>query len=279
MKLKRSILIVITIINNSFAADSTKQKSFLDNLQNWFELRQSFDSKSETNKPAILTYEKKEGDEAVSTIDAALMYEGFQYNRFGISPLVQLEYTSTGSSREETFKTGLVGFFEFYKYSGGSGRLEPSIYYSKDFLSEIQIASGSLIFAPSFPYFFLPIRKVSSVKFNYDGNDNKWIFGFVPTAGLYYEKELGDINDGKERLWYSKLTANLTAKRYYIQLDLSAKYEQEFEESEQKFYKYEATLTIYFDDKERSSFNAKLEKDVSPKKDFYKIKFGFGLEL
>ncbi len=97
-----SILILISI--SGIAESQSKKKkstdsdkptlSLLDNIQDIIDIRKSFTSENETNKPALFSYKKDNDEKAVYLIDIAVSYKGFNYEKYGVKPFVQFDYCS-----------------------------------------------------------------------------------------------------------------------------------------------------------------------------------------
>lgn len=242
-------------------------------------IRKSFDVSNETTKPALLSFKKTDDEKAVFTIDMALAYKGFRYGEWGISPFVQFDYSSKTKDELEKLKGGLDLYYKIYDYVDASAKLVPSVSFSKDFLSKIEEFETSLSFVPQFPNFFIPIRNVSDIKFKYDGDDNRWVFGFNQIIGSNYKRTYGGKKHISETDYFGIVSANLTLKRYYLQFDIHGRYEDRFEKNLFSRYKFDGTVTFYFDERERSSLNAKIEQEEKNKARKRKITLGFGIKL
>lgn len=256
-----------------------KEISFMDKVQKIIEIRRSFDVSGEITKPALLALKKDNGEKAIFSIDIAIGYKGFRYEKLGFTPLIQFDYSSKEKDRLEKIRFGLDTYYKIYEYSGGSGKLRPFLTFAKDYYSKIEEFNFNLSFVPSFPKFVIPVRNISDIKFKYDGNDNRWIFGFNPIIGTTYERIYGGKKHIQQTNYYSLTAASVTVKRYYLQFDVYGKYEKEFIEKHGIRYKYEGTATLYFDEKERSSINAKFEQSEKDKNVTKKFTLGFGIKL
>lgn len=269
-KIFLTLFILIFCFGNAESQNKKKKKSdnsdeptlsLLDRIQNIIDIRKSFTSENETNKPALFSYKKDNDEKAVYLIDIALSYKGFNYEKSGVTPFVQFDYSSKSKDQSDKLTAGLSSYYRIYDYSGGSGKLEPLISYSKDFFTKEETGKASLFFVPQFPKFFLPVRNVTNIKFKYDGSkeDNRWVIGFNPIFGINFDR----VYDGKiiSNLYYGSYAGNLTFKRYYLQFDLYGNYFSEFDDYRISRYKYEGTATFYFDQKERSSLNAKYSQE------------------
>lgn len=284
-----SILILISI--SGIAESQSKKKkstdsdkptlSLLDNIQDIIDIRKSFTSENETNKPALFSYKKDNDEKAVYLIDIAVSYKGFNYEKSGVTPFVQFDYSSKSKDQSDKLTAGVSSYYRIYNYSGGSGKLEPLISYSKDFFTKEEIGKVSLFFVPQFPKFFLPVRNVTNIKFKYDGSqeDNRWVIGFNPIFGINFDRVYDGNFNYNTNYYYGSYAGNLTFKRYYLQFDLYGNYFSEFDDIRISRYKYEGTATFYFDQKERSSLNAKYSQEETDSDITKKITIGFGLKL
>lgn len=257
------------------------EESFMDKVQKIIEIRRSFEVADDITKPALMSFKKTEGEDAIFNIDIAVTYKGFHFEKSGFTPSVQFDYSSSAKDPKEKLKLGLDYFYRIYEYTGGSGKLRPYIVFGRDFKTKIDEFTFNLSFIPRFPRFFIPVLNVSEIKFKYDGKDNHWVIGLNPVFGSSYERIYGGT--GKKRTdlkeYYTLLAANLTVKRYYLLFDVFGKYEKQFANTHNIRYVYTGSATFYFDSKERSSINAKFEQEERNKKVTAKITFGFGIKL
>lgn len=251
----------------------------MDKVQTILEIRRSFDVSGETTKPALLSFKKSDDEKAVFTIDIAFSYKGFRYDQWGVSPFVQFDYSSKTKDQLEKLKGGIDVYYKIYNLQDASAKLVPSISFSKDFYSKIEEFQTSISFIPRFPNLFIPIRNVSDVKFKYDGNDNRWVFGFNPIIGSTYKRTYGGKHHISETDFIASFGGGLALKRYYLQFEIYGKYEEEFDQNFFSRYRYEGTATFYFDEKERSSLNAKFEQEEKNRERKRKITLGFGIKL
>lgn len=256
-----------------------EKDSFMDVLQKILEIRRSFDVTDLITKPALFSLKKDDDEATTFSIDMAVAYKGFQYDVWGLLPSVQFDYSSKSKDQKEKVKLGLDLYYLLYKYDGGSGKIIPSLFFSKDFYSKIEEFNTTLTLNPRFPKFFLPVRNINEIKFKYDGKDNRWVFGINPVFGATYERLYGGKKHLNRTEYYSVLAANLSIKRYYFQYDLYGKYEKEFIKQHNIRYKYETTATFYFDERERSSINFKFEQGERDKDIYRKLTIGFGIKL
>ncbi|MEO8664535.1 MAG: hypothetical protein ABI462_03480 [Ignavibacteria bacterium] len=257
-----------------------KEESFMDKFQKLFEIRRSFDVSDQITKPAILSLKKDNDEKTVFSIDMAVAYKGFQYEVAGVTPSIQFDYSTKSKDQIEKVRAGLETYYRIYEYSGGSGKISPAAFFWKDFYSKLEEMDLSLTFNPRFPKFFLPVRNISDVKFKYDGEDNRWVFGINPVVGATYERLYGGKKNISQTEYYTITAANFTIKRYYLQFDVYGNYEKEFIKSHNIRYKWETTMTFYFDIRERSSINFKFEQaEKDLKKRTRRLTIGFGIKL
>jgi len=267
-----------TIVKKTTLPKKTKE-SFMDKVQKILEIRRSFDVTDLITKPALLSLKKDNDEKTIFSIDMAVAYRGFQYEAAGVTPSVQFDYSSKSKDQQEKIKLGLDLYYRMYQYDGGSGKISPSVFFIKDFYSKIEEFNFSLTFNPRFPKFFFPVRNINEIKFKYDGNDNRWVFGLNPVIGATYERVYGGKKHISQTEYYSITAASISVKRYYFQFDLYGKYEKEFIELHNIRYKYESTMTFYFDIRERSSVNFKFEQAEKQLKRSRRLTVGFGIKL
>lgn len=214
-----SLFVFIFSLPYIYAQDSEPaEESIIDKVAEYIEIRKTFDSRTETTKPALFSYKKLEDEPAIYTVDAAVLYRKFDYNEFAIFPALQFLYTSGGKKKREFVEVSLFGLLFLYKNSEGKGRLEPSVSYSKDFFSEERILKSKILFNPSYDGFFIPIRNVTHYKFKYNGKDNHWVFGINPIVGFGYEHDMEEDSDDDVRSFYNVAMISASLKRYYLNL-------------------------------------------------------------
>ena len=279
MKTALFSVILFLFVSNLVKAQEDTSLSIIDKVAKIIEVRKSFDSKSETTKPALFSYKKIQDEPAIYSIDAAVMYKGMDFNDFGIFPAIQLLYTSGGKKRRELVELSLFGQIDLYNNSEGKGLLEPSFTYGEDFFTKERIIRSKIVFNPSYRDFFIPIRNVTNYKFKYNGKDNHWVFGFNPIIGFGYEHDLEDNSSNNVRSFYNIAHGSISLKRYYIEITAYGEYDYQFEDDLKSYYKYGTIVSIYLDSKERSSVNAKIENERRKGDHDNEISFGFGLRL
>jgi hypothetical protein len=259
--------------------DNDSSKSIIDIVQEYVELRKSFDDNSESTKPALFSYSKKDDEDAIYKIDAAILYIKLNFTGFDIAPFVQFEYISGGKDRREKVKGGITLKYTLYKTANTSGMLEPEVSFWKDFYSKRELFETKISFSPSFPNFVIPIMDASKIKFKYNGKDNRWVYGLYPRIGADFQHQTGPKKRDEFKTYDSFVSASLTIRRYYLQFDITGRYEREIEPDITFGYKYEGTATLYLDERERSSLNAKFEQEQRDGEFKKRITFGFGLKL
>ena len=258
-----------------------KEKSFMDKVQEIIGIRRSFDVSSETTKPGVLSFKQNDDQDPVFNIDMALIYKGFRYDEWGFSPSVQFDYSSKPKDQLEKLKAGFDVYYKIYSYSNDYAKLEPAVSLSRDFYNDIDEFQTSISFIPRYPDFIFPLRNISDIKFLYDGNDNRWVFGFNPIVGTNFKRIYStSYRKGfSESNYYASFAGSLALKRYYMLFELYGRYETPFERNTLSGYKYNATAVFYFDDKERSSLNLNVEQDDLGDTRKRKITIGFGIKL
>lgn len=256
-------------------------ESLMDRIQNVIGIRKSFDVASETTKPALLSFKKDDDKEAVFNIDMALTYKAFKYETWGFLPFIQFDYSSKPRDQLEKLKAGLNYYYFTFRDKANSGRIEPEIFYAKDFYSKIQQFEISLSYIPRYPDFFIPIWNITDFKFKYNGKDNKWVFGFNPAGGIVYSSSWGSLNQEieNEQIYFGYAAGDISLKRYYLMLNLYGKYELPVESKYPSYYKYDTTLIFFLDDRERSSINFRVTQEFLMSKRSRKITIGFGIKL
>ncbi|MEO6694963.1 MAG: hypothetical protein ABIY50_10175 [Ignavibacteria bacterium] len=255
------------------------EETFMDKVQKILEVRRSFDISDQITKPALLSLKKDNDEKTIFSVDIALAYKGFRYDNSGLTPSIQFDYSSKSKDQQEKVKLGLDTYYKIYQYADGSAKISPSVFFTKDFHSKIEELNFNLTFIPRFANFFIPVRNISEVKFKYDGNDNRWVFGVNPVFGATFERLYGGKNNLNQTEYYSITAASITIKRYYFQFDVYGKFEKEFIELHNTRYKYESTMTFYFDIRERSSVNFKFEQSEKQLKRTRRLTVGFGIKL
>ncbi|MDQ3019805.1 MAG: hypothetical protein M3R36_04430 [Bacteroidota bacterium] len=188
------------------------------------------------------------------------------------------DYSSKPKDQLEKLKTGFDVYYKIFEFSDGYGKIEPAISYAKDY-NEITEFQTSFSFIPRFPEFFIPIQNVSDVKFQYDGTDNRWVFGLNPILGINYRRTYSDINEIDEKEYYASFSGSFAVKRYYMLFEIYGRYKEPFNKNALSGYKYDAVAIFYFDDKERSSLNLRVEQENSLFKRIRKFTIGFGIKL
>jgi hypothetical protein len=271
------LLLLLVISASAFAQDD---ETIIDKVQGVIEIRKSFDTKSETTKPALLSYTGESGEKAIYKIDLAVLYRGFFSERAGIGPAVQVEYTSSGKSRQEFFKGSLIGYWDVYGSPGSYFKIEPSASFSREFITKINKVEGRLVLFPRFPGFIIPVRNVSDIK---PAKSGAWVTGFNPSVGFVYEDKIGKKIQQDLQRAYSVASGNLSFKKTMLLFDLFGKYEKEFDSDAGDAYRYGASMTVYFDVKERSSFNIRVENENKDTRrtdnETSKVTFGIGIKL
>lgn len=251
----------------------------MDNVQNVLGIRRSYDVSSETVKPGVLSFKKDEDEAAVFNIDIAFIYKGFRYDQWGFSPAIQFDYSSKPKDQLEKLKAGFDVYYKIYQSGDDYAKLEPAVSLSRDYYNDINEFQTSLSYIPRYPDLFFPLRNVSDIKFLYDGTDNRWVFGFNPIVGTNFKRIYSTENNLSESDYFASFAGSFSLKRYYMLFELYGRYEQPFEKNVLSRYKYDLSAIFFFDDKERSSLNIRLEQDDLGNEWSRKITIGFGIKL
>lgn len=273
------LLLLFLLPGKANSQDNDSSKSIIDIVQEYIELRKSFDDNSESTKPALLSYSKKDDEDAIYKVDAAILYRKLSYKDFSINPFIQFEYISGGKDRREKVKTGITLKYTLYRSTNSSGMLEPEVSFWKDFYSKRELFETKVSFSPSFPNFVIPIMDASKIKFKYNGKDNRWVYGLYPRIGFDYQHQTGPKKKDEFKVYDSFVSASFTVRRYYLQFDLTGRYEREIDPNVTFGYKYEGTVTLYLDERERSSLNVKYEQEQRDEEFKKRVTLGFGLKL
>lgn len=271
----------ILLMCNFAEAQSKSDTTFLDKVQRILEIRRSFEIESQAKNPALLSYKKSENSNSSVTIDLALSYQGWKYERWFLKPFVQVDFSgSSANDRNELLTTGISSAYYLFREELKSFRIQPDIFYTRDFFNNINIYRLALTFTPEFQKFFLPVADITKRKFSEESIDGKFIYALNPNVTVKLKKT--DFDSGEQNLtdYFAAFHCDLAARHWYLQIVVSGLIENVFGESEELRYSYGATATLFFDEKERSSLNAKFEQkgsDILPALQTYTI--GFGLKL
>ena len=274
-----AVIMLLPLTSYSQKKKKDSEISFMDKVQELIGIRRSFDVSSETTKPGVLSFKQNDDQEPVFNIDMALIYKGFRYDQWGFSPSVQFDYSSKPKDQLEKLKAGFDVYYKVYQYNDNYAKLEPAVSLSRDFYNDIDEFQTSISFIPRYPDFPVPLRNVSDIKFLYDGNDNRWVFGFNPIVGTNFKRTYSTSYDLSESDYFASFAGSLTIKRYYMLFELYGRYETPFEQDVLSRYKYNVTAVFYFDDKERSSLNLNVEQEDLGDERNRKITIGFGIKL
>ncbi len=281
--LKKSFIVFLFLVFSLTAAaqdaKKKKERSFMDNVQNVLGIRRSYDVSSETVKPGVLSFKKDDDEEAVFNIDIAFIYKGFRYDQWGFSPAIQFDYSSKPKDQLEKLKAGFDVYYKIYQSGDDYAKLEPAVSLSRDYYNDINEFQTSLSYIPRYPDFILPLRNVSDIKFLYDGTDNRWVFGFNPIVGTNFKRIYSTSRDLSESDYFASFAGSFSIKRYYMLFELYGRYEQPFGRDVLSRYKYDLSAIFYFDDKERSSLNLRMEQDDLGNQWSRKLTIGFGIKL
>ena len=276
-----AFVILLCLITEESLPQSKRDTSFLDNVQKYLEIRRSFEIESQAKNPALLSYKKSENSNATLTIDLAVTYLGFRFNRGHVKPFVQTDFSgSSAKDKNELLTTGLSSSYFIINDSNEKLKLHPDIFYTRDFYNKLNIYRFALTFEPEFRNFFIPIVDYTKKKFSEESIDGKWLFGLNPNASLKIKET--DYDGEKENItaYFGSLSADIALRKWYFQLVISGFGEKGIGEMDELRYEFGATATLYFDEKERSSLNARFQQKGSDLKQAVKtFTLGLGLKL
>jgi len=262
-------------------SQSKNDTTFLDKVQKILEIRRSFEIESQAKNPALLSYKKSENSNATVTIDLAVTYLGFKFDRGYVKPFVQTDFSgSTAKDRNELLTTGLSTSYFIVNGNNEKIKLHPDIFYTRDFYNDLNIYRIALTFEPEFRNFFIPIVDYTKKKFSEESIDGKWLFGLNPNASVKLKETDFDGEEKNVTAYFGALSADIALRKWYFQFVMSGLGEKVFGDLNELRYEYGATATIYFDEKERSSLNARFQQKGSDLKQAVKtFTLGLGLKL
>lgn len=89
------------IIKKKVAPTKVKEETFMDKVQKILGVRRSFDISDQITKPALLSLKKDNDEKTVFSIEMALAYKGFQFEKSGVTPSIQFDYSSKSKDQQE----------------------------------------------------------------------------------------------------------------------------------------------------------------------------------
>ncbi len=272
-----SVIVCLNSICSVAVSQTKSDTTFLDNMQKYIEIRRSFEIESQAKNPALLSYKKSENSKAVITIDLAVSYVGFRTRSIHVKPFVQVDFSgSSEKDKNEQLTTGISSVF----FDNSSFRVQPEIYYTRDFYNKLNLYRIGVTLNPVNPHFLIPLRDITKKKFTDQSIDGAWLAGLNPNINFRYREADYDSDQPNISEFVTSAYADLAFKHWYFQLVVSGLGEQSFIDSDELRYKYGATATLYFDEKERSSLNLKYDQRGSDLKQAVRIfTLGFGLKL
>ena len=281
----RYFLISLIILQSSFPdnvfSQSKTDTTFLDNAQKIIEIRRSFEIESQAKNPALLSYKKSENSDASVTIDLAISYLGFKFANGQVKPFVQIDFSGdTDKKKNELLTTGISTSYYPVNSASEKLKLHPDLFYTRDFFNKLNVYRAAITIAPELRDFFIPIADYTKGKFAEESIDGKWLFGLNPN--LTFKLKETDYDDARENTtdYFAAFTADVALRKWYFQFVVSGLGERVFGNSNELRYDYGATLTLYFDEKERSSLNARFQQKGSDLKQAAKsFTLGLGLKL
>lgn len=262
-------------------AQSKTDTTFLDKVQKFIEIRRSFEIESQAKNPALLSYKKAEKSEASITIDLAVSYLGFRFSSWQIKPFLQIDFSGDNDKKKnELLTTGIST--SYYPVNNASEKLKllPDLFYTRDFFNKLNVYRAAVTIAPEFRNFFIPIVDYTKGKFSEESIDGKWLFGFNPN--LTFKLKETDYDDASENTTdcFVAFNVDVALRKWYFQFVVSGLGERVFGDTNEFRYDYGATVTLYFDEKERSSLNARFQQKGSDLKQAAKsFTLGLGLKL
>lgn len=281
----RSFFIMLIFVYFTFPdrvfPQSKTDTTFLDKVQKIIEIRRSFEIESQAKNPALLSYKKAEKSEASITIDLAVSYLGFKFARVQVKPFVQIDFSGDSDKKKnELVTTGIST--SYYPVNGANEKLKlhPDLFYTRDFFNKLNVYRVAITFAPELRNFFIPIVDYTKGKFAEESIDGKWLFGLNPN--LTFKLKETDYDDATENTteYFAAFNADVALRKWYFQFVVSGLGERVFGDTNEYRYDYGATVTLYFDEKERSSLNARFQQKGSDLKQAAKsFTLGLGLKL
>ncbi len=274
-------MILLSLFFRDSVSQSKSDTTFLDKVQKIFEIRRSFEIESQAKNPALLSYKKTENSNASVTVDLAVTYLGLKFYRGYVKPFVQIDFSgSTPKDKNELLTTGLSTNIILVDHVNEELKIHPDIFYTRDFYSKLNIYRIALTFVPEFRNFFVPIVDYTKRKFSEESIDGKWLFGLNPNASVKLKETDFDGDEKNVTSYFGSLSADIALRKWYFQLVMSGLGERVFGDLDELRYEYGATATVYFDEKERSSLNARFQQKGSDLKQAVRsFTLGLGLKL
>lgn len=272
---------LLIVFTSQEIISQTTSKSPIEFLDQYIELRKSFPHTSDSKKPASFSFSKSEGKDAKIEIDAAILFKSFQGTTSGVSPVVGFQYNTSSSDQKEQLYGGLMGYYNIGNPKSGMLKLEPNIFYVRDFDKQDNLIDINTTLVPRFDNFVIPVYNLSARKLKYDGSDDKWFFAINPSVSLAYEFIIDDDRKSYVKDLHTKYKAVLTVKRYYIEFDIYGSFITELENRKREEKEYGVRLNLFLDKKETTSINVNYSKKnkVTDSKLKEDIKIGFGIKI
>lgn len=274
-------MILLSLCFRDSVSQSKSDTTFLDKVQKIFEIRRSFEIESQAKNPALLSYKKTENSNASVTVDLAVTYLGLKFDRGYVKPFVQIDFSgSTPKDKNELLTTGLSTNIILVDHVSEEFKIHPDIFYTRDFYSKLNIYRIALTFVPEIRNFLVPIVDYTKKKFSEESIDGKWLFGLNPNASVKLKETDFDGDEKNVTSYFGSLSADIALRKWYFQLVMSGLGERVFGDLDELRYEYGATATVYFDEKERSSLNARFQQKGSDLKQAVRsFTLGLGLKL
>ena len=270
-------LVCLNFVLSEARSQSATDTTFLDKLQKYIEIRRSFETESQAKNPALLSYKKSEDSKAVITVDIAVSYIGFSSKSIHVKLFLQLDFSgSSDKDKNELMTAGLSSVF----FDNSSFKVKPEISYARDYFNRLNIYKAGITLNPFNPSFPVPLQDITKKKYNEQSIDGAWLAGLNPNINFRYRETDYEGQESNSSDFFASAFADFAVKHWYFQLVVSGLGERAFGDVNEYRYKYGATATLFFDEKERSSLNLRFDQRGSDLKQALRIfTLGFGLKL
>lgn len=276
-----TLLVLRVLIPCKAYSQSKHDTTFLDKVQKILEIRRSFEIESQAKNPALLSYKKSDNSNAVVTVDLAVSYLGWEFIDWKLKPFVQIDFSgSSAKDKNELLTTGLSFTFFPVNKPADKLKLQPDLFYTRDFFNKQNIYRAALTLTPEIRDSFIPLADITKRKFSEESIDGNLIYALNPGISLKAKETDYDSDQENTTEYFASLRCDLAVRHWYLQFVASGLGEQAFGYEGELRYQFGATATLFFDEKERSSLNAKFEQKGSDVASALKtFTLGFGLKL
>lgn len=276
-----SVTISFLMISTSILAQSQSDTSFLDKLQKIIEIRRSFEIESQAKNPALLSYKKTEGSTPSLTVDLAITYLGFTFENGKVKPFVQVDFSGSGTKNQnELLTTGISASIYTLNAKNSRLRIHPDLFYTRDFLNKLNIYRTAITLEPEIRNFIVPIVNITRRQFSEESIDGDWLVGLNPNLTFKLKETDYDGVTENSTVYFTELRADFAIRKWYLQVVVMGSGEKTFGDINEIRYEYGGTITLFFDEKERSSLNAMFQQKGSDLNQALKtFTLGFGLKL